>query len=200
MYVISKAKFFHTACDGIVAASSWKHLGDEDSLYERLTPKSQVIVFLHVDDDVKKVHQRCSELLNFAPLLKIAVFRNAPSHLEGCSLLKVGIKSYAHALSHHDVLKQIHQTISQKNVWVYPELMQFMIAEVSTKHEHHQAPLARLSNKEKEIALMVTDGMSNAKIASVLSLAEITVKKHLSSIYEKLAVKDRLALALLLKH
>jgi DNA-binding NarL/FixJ family response regulator len=47
---------------------------------------------------------------------------------------------------------------------------------------------------------MVTDGMSNAKIASVLSLAEITVKKHLSSIYEKLAVKDRLALALLLKH
>ncbi|MGD9553526.1 MAG: helix-turn-helix transcriptional regulator [Arcobacteraceae bacterium] len=46
---------------------------------------------------------------------------------------------------------------------------------------------------------LVSKGYSNAKIANELDIAEVTVKKHIGSMFEKLEVKDRLSLALILK-
>jgi len=114
-------------------------------------------------------------------------------------LLKRGIKGYAHALSNPHILLQIHQTLQQGHVWVYPELMQFMIASMQTPLSTPCEGFLKLSSKEKEIALLVSQGLSNAKIARILNVAEITVKKHISTLFEKLNVKDRIALALRVK-
>jgi hypothetical protein len=53
--------------------------------------------------------------------------------------------------------------------------------------------------KEFEVLQLVSKGYSNAKIANELNIAEVTVKKHIGSMFEKLDVKDRLSLALILK-
>ncbi|MFB9276351.1 LuxR C-terminal-related transcriptional regulator [Cohnella cellulosilytica] len=49
----------------------------------------------------------------------------------------------------------------------------------------------RLTEREREVAALVLDGMTNAEIAAELFVSEITVKKHVSSIYGKLSVKGR---------
>jgi len=49
----------------------------------------------------------------------------------------------------------------------------------------------RLTEREREVVSLVLDGMTNAEIAAELYVSEITVKKHVSSIYNKLAVKGR---------
>ncbi|MBN8210461.1 AAA family ATPase [Bacillus sp. NTK071] len=45
--------------------------------------------------------------------------------------------------------------------------------------------------REKEVVTLVIQGYSNAKLADELSLSEVTIKKHLSRIYEKTGVKNR---------
>jgi DNA-binding NarL/FixJ family response regulator len=48
-----------------------------------------------------------------------------------------------------------------------------------------------LSTREVEVLQMVARGLGNKEIASALSIAEVTVKLHVSHVLEKLSVKDR---------
>ena len=48
-----------------------------------------------------------------------------------------------------------------------------------------------LTSREVEVLKMVAKGMGNKEIASVLNIAEVTVKLHVSHVLEKLNVKDR---------
>ncbi len=48
-----------------------------------------------------------------------------------------------------------------------------------------------LSGRETEVLTLIVEGSSNKEIADRLSLAEITVKQHVSSILRKLNVQDR---------
>jgi DNA-binding CsgD family transcriptional regulator/PAS domain-containing protein len=53
----------------------------------------------------------------------------------------------------------------------------------------------KLSRREREVAEHVVEGLQNKEIADQLSIAEITVKKHLSHIYQKCTVHGRFELA-----
>jgi DNA-binding NarL/FixJ family response regulator len=48
-----------------------------------------------------------------------------------------------------------------------------------------------LSARESEILLLASRGLSNRQIASSLSLAEATIKRHLANTYEKMGVGSR---------
>jgi DNA-binding NarL/FixJ family response regulator len=48
-----------------------------------------------------------------------------------------------------------------------------------------------LTTRELEVLRMVAKGFGNKEIASVLDIAEVTVKLHVSHVLEKLSVKDR---------
>ena len=48
-----------------------------------------------------------------------------------------------------------------------------------------------LSNRESEVACLVTKGLSNKEVANQLFVTEKTVKFHLTNIYKKMSVKSR---------
>jgi len=59
--------------------------------------------------------------------------------------------------------------------------------------------LGALSKREADVAKMISLGESNKNIADKLFISERTVKAHLTSIFKKLNISDRLHLAVLLK-
>jgi two-component system nitrate/nitrite response regulator NarL len=59
-----------------------------------------------------------------------------------------------------------------------------------------EAELAELTQREREIARMVASGDSNKIIARKLNITDRTVKAHLTTVFQKLNVRDRLQLAL----
>jgi two-component system nitrate/nitrite response regulator NarL len=54
-----------------------------------------------------------------------------------------------------------------------------------------------LTSRERQIVLVVSEGLSNKQIARRLRLTEGTVKVHLHNIYQKLGVSNRTTLAIL---
>lgn len=58
------------------------------------------------------------------------------------------------------------------------------------------APADGLSEREREVLLMVVDGLANKQIAQRLSISEKTVKAHLTSVFRQIGVTDRTQAAL----
>jgi DNA-binding NarL/FixJ family response regulator len=56
-------------------------------------------------------------------------------------------------------------------------------------------PLATLTPREREIALLVSAGSTNPEIASAVFLSRKTIERHVSNIFAKLAVRNRAELA-----
>ncbi len=54
-----------------------------------------------------------------------------------------------------------------------------------------ESPLTSLTEREREILTLLARGLSNAELASKLFLSEPTIKTHLSSVFRKLGVRDR---------
>lgn len=54
----------------------------------------------------------------------------------------------------------------------------------------------RLSNREAHLVKLVSQGLKNKEIASVMGITEGTVKVYLSRLFEKVGVRDRLELSL----
>ena len=57
--------------------------------------------------------------------------------------------------------------------------------------------LARLTAREREVALAVARGLSNTEISGELYLSVPTVKAHVSRLYDKLEVTNRVQIAIL---
>lgn len=58
----------------------------------------------------------------------------------------------------------------------------------------------RLTEREREVACAIAAGASNRDIAGTLQITERTVKAHVSAILEKLQIKSRLQLAVIVKN
>ena len=59
-----------------------------------------------------------------------------------------------------------------------------------------RARLARLTEREHEVAVTVGEGLSNAEIAARLHLSVPTVKAHVGRLFAKLEVDNRVQIAI----
>jgi DNA-binding NarL/FixJ family response regulator len=64
-----------------------------------------------------------------------------------------------------------------------------------TRRQQARALLDRLTDREREVALAVSEGLSNAEIAQTLHMGVATVKTHVGSLFTKLQVGNRVQIA-----
>jgi DNA-binding NarL/FixJ family response regulator len=76
-------------------------------------------------------------------------------------------------------------------------MRQFASPADSAAKDRERSPL---SQREREIVVLVAQGFKNKEIAERMFISEQTVKNHLHNIFDKLGVSDRLELALYAIH
>ena len=111
-----------------------------------------------------------------------------------------------------DFLSRIISKVTEGEVWIQrhliPSIIKTLVAnkiDPLTLHDNEQitakkiALLKSLTEREKQVANMVFHGNPTKKIAGSLFITERTVKAHLSAIFRKLNVPDRVHLAIYLR-
>jgi DNA-binding NarL/FixJ family response regulator len=135
--------------------------------------------------------------------IRFIVMEDEPSDEAGLAALAQGAAGYCNAHATPELLQTIESVVRHHGLWIGETLLNRLIGGISNrspmagKREDHSL-LDALSEREREVALCVARGESNKEIARQLNLAERTIKAHLTSIFEKLGVRDRLQLALVL--
>jgi DNA-binding NarL/FixJ family response regulator len=162
-----------------------------DSL-EKINDNSKVIIYDYsYDSNIENIEKLLSTKLVFTI--------EAEPNFENCKkLLQLGVKGYSNSFIPAKYLSDAIEIIKDGNIWIHPPFMQRIILNLKSSDKKDET-LAKLTDREKDIALLVADSLSNKDIATKLNITDRTVKAHLSSIFEKLEIKDRLSLALLLK-
>ena len=72
-------------------------------------------------------------------------------------------------------------------------------SDAGARTERARARLATLGPRERDVALAVGRGETNAEIATALHLSVATVKAHVSRLFDKLEVDNRVQIALLVQ-
>lgn len=131
---------------------------------------------------------------------KVLILHRTPDINTAKDLLAQGAKGYGNALMREHFIVSAIETIKEDMIWLYPEFTTMLIAQIPQEQENKNfSQLEILSSREKEVALHLKDGLTYKDIATKLDITPRTVKAHASHVYNKLAVKDRLGLALFLK-
>jgi len=131
---------------------------------------------------------------------KILVLHRTPELVIAKKLLRIGAMGYGNALMRDHFIIAALNAIKDNMVWLYPELTSQLIMDIpTTKESDDEEQLSKLTQREREVALLLKEAYPYKEIALKLDITPRTVKAHAQSTYSKLNVKDRLALALLLK-
>lgn len=100
-------------------------------------------------------------------------------------------------------LERIVGAVLEGGVWVSPAAIPLLVTRLRGLSGAAPAPdtaeeerLGMLTERQREVARMVGQGASNKQIARALNITDRTVKAHLTVIFDKLGVPDRLQLAL----
>lgn len=99
-----------------------------------------------------------------------------------------------------DLLIKAIRRVHDGEIWMDPSMASELFRELRPPAPRPRDPdlerIAYLTQREREIAKLVAQGIGTKKIASRLNITEKTVRNHLVSIYDKLQVSGRLELAL----
>jgi len=130
----------------------------------------------------------------------ILLFNVLPEVHHASSLLNEGIKGYENSFLDKENLLKMISRVENGSIWLFADLTHYIINKyIKSNANDNPDFMSLLTEKEKDISLMIADGLSNKEIAEKEKIALSTVKGHISHIFEKAHVTDRFALALKFK-
>lgn len=131
--------------------------------------------------------------------LPVVAMVTVPQESEAFTLLNAGVNGYCHREAAAEQLSEIAMVVEHSGLWMPPQLLQRFLS-LSTRvipvETLDTSEFNDLTSREVMVAELVARGANNKEIAEALDITERTVKAHLSAIFEKLEVRDRVQLAL----
>jgi two-component system nitrate/nitrite response regulator NarL len=115
--------------------------------------------------------------------------------------VRLGVRGLVLKEQASEVLIKAIEKVHNGEIWLDRSLMANVLAEMSRETTTKQADpeaakIASLTVREREVIALIGEGLKNKQIAERLFISETTVRHHLTSIFNKLDVSDRLELVI----
>lgn len=178
-------------------------IGELDTLWDDVVRIEPEIVLFDLDLPGLK-YRSDARLTRLCTKTKVIILSGTISEDMECELLKAGVRGCCPNDVDSELLKQVVMAVQQGELWIRRKITNRLVSElgeISSKHKAYQAShdlLNKLTSREYEIALQVAEGKSNKQIAQSCAITERTVKAHLSEVFYKLGIADRINLALII--
>jgi DNA-binding NarL/FixJ family response regulator len=136
------------------------------------------------------------ELCQASPTSRVLVLtglQNPDSHRRAIRRGAMGIVLKEHAA---DQLIKAIKKVYEGEVWIERSMMGSMIQEFNKPAmvDPEITKIESLTDREREVIALIGEGLKNKQVGERLFISETTVTHHLSSVFSKLEVSDRLEL------
>jgi DNA-binding NarL/FixJ family response regulator len=166
-----------------------------EALERAMLEKPDVIVLdlLLGDEDGLSFLPELCEASPGSRVLVLTGVQNPDAHRRAIRRGAMGIVLKEHAAD--QLLKAILK-VNQGEVWIERSMMGSMIQEFNkpTMVDPEVSKIESLTDREREVILLIGEGLKNKQVGERLFISETTVTHHLSSVFSKLEVSDRLEL------
>jgi DNA-binding NarL/FixJ family response regulator len=144
-----------------------------------------------------------------APRTKVLLFTGSDSKDEFIEAMKLGCSGILMKNSAPSLIIKSIQKVNAGEIWLDSNTTAAVIrqfanpADFAAPSQHGNGKpreRAQLSQREREIIVLIAQGYKNKEIAEKMFITEQTVKNHLHNVFDKLGVSDRLELALYAIH
>ncbi|MGQ0799672.1 MAG: response regulator [Pseudomarimonas sp.] len=128
-------------------------------------------------------------ILNVSPTTRVVILTSSTDPSSVRPALEAGACSYQlKEISGRELLDSVRRSARGESV-LHPRIAAGLLQAIRT--EPARGPLAQLSNREREVLLLIAEGLSNQTIAEQLQISETTVKTHVGNVLAKLELADR---------
>jgi two-component system, NarL family, response regulator DevR len=136
--------------------------------------------------------EACEEITRRFPETKVIMLTSYAEDEMLFSAIRAGASGYVLKQINGEDLVRAIESVSRGEALLDPAVTQRVFQEVrrAVKEEEASA-FAHLSQQEKHVLLLVSEGKTNREIAKALFLGEGTVRNYVSSILSKLGVNNR---------
>ena len=196
------------ACHGlralITANSAFRSVGEVNTGAEALVlfeSEHPDVILLELDLGAESgldVMQALLEVKSSASVLVLTHIRDAEEHRKAMVLGASGVIQKEVEL---DVLLKAIEKVSAGEIWYDRSKMGRVLRDVVRHGNRKNADptatkVATLTPREHEVIALVSKGLRNREIGTRLFICETTVRHHLTSVFEKLGVSNRLELVI----
>ena len=122
---------------------------------------------------------------------------------ETVAALQLGARGVILKESATQLLYKCLQAVMEGEYWVGHDRVHDIVQHLrlaARKAEEEATPVQKLTRRELQIVAAIVEGASNKDMSQQFNLSEQTVKNHLSHIFDKVGVSNRLELALYAVH
>lgn len=144
------------------------------------------------DDGLNFLPELCQASPNSRVLVLTGV-QNPDAHRRAIRRGAMGIVLKDHAA---DQLLKAIMKVHEGEVWIERSMMGSMLQEFNRPSlpDPETVKIESLTDREREVIALIGEGLKNKQVGERLFISETTVTHHLSSVFSKLEVSDRLEL------
>ncbi len=166
--------------------------GNAKEAVEQVQSFNPDIVLMDIRLPGKSGIDACEEIKRFAPDTKVIMLTSYAEDEMLFSAIKAGASGYVLKQIDSEGLIKSLEAVSRGEASLDPAVTQRVFQEVrKAVKEEEAASFANLSQQEKMVLKLVSEGKTNREIAQALYLGEGTVRNYVSSILSKLGVSNR---------
>ena len=175
--------------DGIEAVQLVRDLAPDILLLDFAMPRANGIAALR-------------ELARSGGVTRVVLLTASIEQEESVLALQLGARGIVLKDSSIDLVFRCIRSVASGQYWVGHERVSDLVEALRRENtaDADGAPKPRLTARERDVVGAIVEGATNKDIAQQFGVSEQTVKNHLSNIFDKLGLSNRLELALYAVH